>query len=297
MSEDRSISGQKTWLERITQAFAHEPKNRQELLEILREAHQNKLLDNEALAIVEGAIQVADLQVRDIMVPRSQVISIKADQSPREFLPAIIAAAHSRYPVVGESLDEVIGVLLAKDLLPLILKDEQHSFDIKDLLPLILKDEHHNFDIKDLLRPATFVPESKRLNVLLREFRANHNHMAIVIDEYGGVAGLVTIEDVLEQIVGDIEDEHDVEEDSYIRPLPSGDFLVKALTPIDSFNEYFGSAFPDDEFDTVAGLVMSTFGHLPKRNEVTEIDGFRVRVLNADSRRVHMLRLSRLESA
>ncbi|HAW41156.1 MAG TPA: magnesium/cobalt efflux protein, partial [Pseudomonas sp.] len=163
MSEDRSISGQKTWLERITQAFAHEPKNRQELLEILREAHQNKLLDNEALAIVEGAIQVADLQVRDIMVPRSQVISIKADQSPREFLPAIIAAAHSRYPVVGESLDEVIGVLLAKDLLPLILKEDQQ-----------------NFDIKDLLRPATFVPESKRLNVLLREFRANHNHMAIV---------------------------------------------------------------------------------------------------------------------
>ncbi|WP_313485021.1 HlyC/CorC family transporter [Stutzerimonas kunmingensis] len=280
MSEDRSISGQKTWLEKITQAFAHEPKNRQELLEILREAHQNKLLDSEALAIVEGAIQVADLQVRDIMVPRSQVISIKADQSPREFLPAIIGAAHSRYPVVGESLDEVIGVLLAKDL-----------------LPLILKDEHHSFDIKDLLRPATFVPESKRLNVLLREFRANHNHMAIVIDEYGGVAGLVTIEDVLEQIVGDIEDEHDVEEDSYIRPLPSGDFLVKALTPIDSFNEYFGSAFPDDEFDTVAGLVTSTFGHLPKRNEVTEIDGFRVRVLNADSRRVHMLRLSRTESA
>ena len=260
MSEDRSISGQKTWLEKITQAFAHEPKNRQELLEILREAHQNKLLDSEALAIVEGAIQVADLQVRDIMVPRSQVISIKADQSPREFLPAIIGAAHSRYPVVGESLDEVIGVLLAKDL-----------------LPLILKDEHHSFDIKDLLRPATFVPESKRLNVLLREFRANHNHMAIVIDEYGGVAGLVTIEDVLEQIVGDIEDEHDVEEDSYIRPLPSGDFLVKALTPIDSFNEYFGSAFPDDEF--------------------TEIDGFRVRVLNADSRRVHMLRLSRTAGA
>ncbi|KRW66680.1 HlyC/CorC family transporter [Pseudomonas kunmingensis] len=277
MSEDRSISGQKTWLEKITQAFAHEPKNRQELLEILREAHQNKLLDSEALAIVEGAIQVADLQVRDIMVPRSQVISIRADQSPREFLPAIISAAHSRYPVVGESLDEVIGVLLAKDL-----------------LPLILKDEHHGYDIKDLLRPATFVPESKRLNVLLREFRANHNHMAIVIDEYGGVAGLVTIEDVLEQIVGDIEDEHDVEEDSYIRPLPSGDFLVKALTPIDSFNEFFNSAFPDDEFDTVAGLVMSTFGHLPKRNEVAEIEGFRFRVLNADSRRVHMLRLTRL---
>ena len=277
MSEDRSSSGQKSWLNRITQAFAHEPKNRQELLEVLREAHQNKLLDNEALAIVEGAIQVADLQVRDIMVPRSQVISIKAEQNPREFLPAIIEAAHSRYPVVGESLDDVIGILLAKDLLPLVLQEESAQFNIKDLL-----------------RPATFVPESKRLNVLLREFRANHNHMAVVIDEYGGVAGLVTIEDVLEQIVGDIEDEHDVEEDGHIKPLPSGDFLVKALTPIDSFNESFASEFPDEEFDTVGGLVMNRFGHLPKRNEVVEIDQFRFRVLSADSRRIHLLRVTPL---
>ena len=240
MSEDRSSNEQKSWFNRLTQAFAHEPKNRKELLEVLREAHQNKLLDSEALAIVEGAIQVADQQVRDIMVPRSQMMSIKANQSPREFLPAIIEAAHSRYPVVGESLDDVIGILLAKDLLPLILSGEQP-----------------NFDIKSLLRPATFVPESKRLNVLLREFRANHNHMAVVIDEYGGVAGLVTIEDVLEQIVGDIEDEHDVEEDSFIKPLPSGDFLIKALTPIENFNEAFDTTFSDDEFDTVGGLVVS----------------------------------------
>ena len=275
MSEDRSSNEQKSWFNKLTQAFAHEPRNRQELLEVLREAHQNKLLDSEALAIVEGAIQVADLQVRDIMVPRSQMISIKANQSPREFLPAIIDAAHSRYPVVGESLDDVIGILLAKDLLPLILQAEQP-----------------NFNIKDLLRPATFVPESKRLNVLLREFRANHNHMAVVIDEYGGVAGLVTIEDVLEQIVGDIEDEHDVEEDGYIKPLPSGDYLIKALTPIDSFNETFDSQFSDDEYDTVGGLVMNAFGHLPKRNEVTEIGEFRFRVLNADSRRIHLLRLT-----
>ncbi|WP_212631466.1 HlyC/CorC family transporter [Pseudomonas sp. KB-10] len=275
MSEDRSSNEQKSWFNKLTQAFAHEPRNRQELLEVLREAHQNKLLDSEALAIVEGAIQVADLQVRDIMVPRSQMISIKANQSPREFLPAIIDAAHSRYPVVGESLDDVIGILLAKDLLPLILQGEQP-----------------NFNIKDLLRPATFVPESKRLNVLLREFRANHNHMAVVIDEYGGVAGLVTIEDVLEQIVGDIEDEHDVEEDGYIKPLPSGDYLIKALTPIDSFNETFDSEFSDDEYDTVGGLVMNAFGHLPKRNEVTEIGEFRFRVLNADSRRIHLLRLT-----
>ncbi|MEX6503402.1 HlyC/CorC family transporter [Pseudomonas zhanjiangensis] len=275
MSEDRSSNEQKSWLNKLTQAFAHEPKNRQELLEVLRDAHQNKLLDSEALAIVEGAIQVADLQVRDIMIPRSQMISIKASQTPREFLPSIIEAAHSRYPVVGESLDDVIGILLAKDLLPLLLQDDQTGFNIKDLL-----------------RPATFVPESKRLNVLLREFRANHNHMAVVVDEYGGVAGLVTIEDVLEQIVGDIEDEHDVEEDSYVKPLPSGDFLVKALTPIDNFNEAFDTQFSDDEFDTVGGLVMSAFGHLPKRNEVTEIGDFRFRVLNADSRRIHLLRLS-----
>jgi magnesium and cobalt transporter len=275
MSEDRSSNEQKSWFNKLTQAFAHEPKNRQELLEVLREAHQNKLLDNEALAIVEGAIQVADLQVRDIMVPRSQMISIKANQTPRDFLPAIIDAAHSRYPVIGESLDEVIGILLAKDLLPLILQGEQP-----------------NFNIKDMLRPATFVPESKRLNVLLREFRANHNHMAVVIDEYGGVAGLVTIEDVLEQIVGDIEDEHDVEEDSYIKPLPSGDYLIKALTPIDNFNETFDSHFSDDEYDTVGGLVMNAFGHLPKRNEVTEIGEFRFRVLSADSRRIHLLRLT-----
>jgi magnesium and cobalt transporter len=275
MSEDRSSNEQKSWFNRLTQAFAHEPKNRKELLEVLREAHQNKLLDSEALAIVEGAIQVADQQVRDIMVPRSQMMSIKANQSPREFLPAIIEAAHSRYPVVGESLDDVIGILLAKDLLPLIISGEQP-----------------NFDIKNLLRPATFVPESKRLNVLLREFRANHNHMAVVIDEYGGVAGLVTIEDVLEQIVGDIEDEHDVEEDSFIKPLPSGDFLIKALTPIENFNEAFDTTFSDDEFDTVGGLVVSNFGHMPKRNEVTEIGGFRFRVLNADSRRIHLLRVT-----
>jgi magnesium and cobalt transporter len=278
MSEDRSSNGHKSWLDKITQAFAHEPRNRQELLELLREAHDNKLLDSEALAIVEGAIQVADLQVRDIMIPRSQMISIKSTQKPVDFLPAIIEAAHSRYPVIGESLDDIMGVLLAKDLLPLVLHDQNHAFNIKDLL-----------------RPATFVPESKRLNVLLRAVRANRNHMAIVIDEYGGVAGLVTIEDVLEQIVGDIEDEHDVEEDSYIKPLPSGDFIVKALTPIEAFNDFFGAEFSDEEFDTVGGVVMSAFGHLPKRNETTELGGFRFRVLNADSRRLHLLRLTPLQ--
>ena len=276
MSEDNSSSGHKSWLEKLAQAFAQEPKTRKELFELLREANRNKLLDNDALAIVEGAIQIADLQVRDIMIPRSQMISIKASQTPEEFLPAITDAAHSRYPVIGENNDEVLGILLAKDLLPLILK------------------KTGNFNLRSLLRPCNFVPESKRLNVLLKEFRANHNHMAVVIDEYGGVAGLVTIEDVLEQIVGDIEDEHDVEEDSQIRPLPSGDFIVKALTPVSNFNEFFDSDFSDEEFDTIGGLVMSAFGHLPKRNEVTELGEFRFRVLSSDSRRVHLLRLTPL---
>ena len=212
------------------------------------------------------------------MVPRSQMVSIKACQSPREFLPAILDAAHSRYPVIGESQDEVLGILLAKDLLPLVLQAPDQPFNLRELL-----------------RPATFVPESKRLNVLLREFRANRNHMAVVIDEYGGVAGLVTIEDVLEQIVGEIEDEHDVEEDSFIKPLPSGDFIVKALTPVEQFNEYFHSQFSTEDFDTLGGLVMNSFGHLPKRNETTEIGEFRIRVLNADSRRIHLLRVTALD--
>ena len=278
MSEDRSSSGQRSWLEKITQAFAHEPRSREELLELLREAQRNKLIDSEALSIVEGAIQVADLQVRDIMVPRSQMVSIKACQSPREFLPAILDAAHSRYPVIGESQDEVLGILLAKDLLPLVLQAPDQPFNLRELL-----------------RPATFVPESKRLNVLLREFRANRHHMAIVIDEYGSVAGLVTIEDVLEQIVGDIEDEHDVEQDGYFKDLPSGDFIVKALTPVEQFNEYFHSQFSTEDFDTLGGLVMNSFGHLPKRNETTEIGEFRIRVLNADSRRIHLLRVTALD--
>ena len=274
MNEDRSGTGHRSWLERIVQAFAHEPKSRQELLELLREAHENKVLDSEALSIVEGAISVADLQVRDIMVPRSQIISIRAHQTPAEFLPAVIEAAHSRYPVIGDGPDDVLGLLLAKDLLPLLL------------------DHERTFDLKAVLRPATFVPESKRLNVLLREFRSTHSHMAIVVDEYGGVAGLVTIEDVLEQIVGEIEDEHDVEEESFIKSLPNGDFVVKALTPIETLNETLETRFADAEADTAGGLVMNRLGHLPKRNEETVIDDFRFRVLNADGGRIHLLRVT-----
>jgi len=276
MSEDSSSSGQKSWLDKLTHAFVQEPKNRQELFQLLREANRNKLMDDDALAIVEGAIEISELKVRDIMVPRSQMVSIQVDQTPEQFLPAIIEAAHSRYPVFGENNDEILGILLAKDLLPLILNRPD------------------DFNLRQILRPCNFVPESKRLNVLLKEFRANHNHMAVVIDEYGGVDGLVTIEDVLEQIVGDIEDEHDVEDDTLIRSVPSGDHIVKALTPVEDFNEFFKSSFSEDEFDTIGGVVLSAFGHLPKRNEVIEIDNWRFRVANSDSRRLHLLRVSKI---
>lgn len=278
MSEDQS-SQHKSWFEKITHAFAHEPKCRQDLLEFLHEAHNNKLLDADALTIVESAIQIADLQVRDIMLSRSQMVSIKLSQSVQEFLPIIIETAHSRYPVLEEDNETVAGILLAKDLLPYLLK--------------LANGEEATFDIKKILRPATYVPESKRVNVLLREFRATHNHMAIVVDEYGGVAGLVTIEDVLEQIVGDIEDEHDVEEEGYIRPQPNGDFVVKAQTPIHMFNQYFPDNRYSEEFGrTIGELVLHHFGYLPKRNETMVIGSFRYRVLTADSRRLHLLRLT-----
>ncbi|MBS7326782.1 MAG: CBS domain-containing protein [Thiopseudomonas sp.] len=274
MSEDHSSSGHKSWLDKLAQAFNQEPKTRKELFALLREANRNNLLDDDALGIVEGAMEIDELKVRDIMIPRSQMICIQADQTPEAFLPAIMEAAHSRYPVIGENSDEVLGILLAKDLLPLIL------------------DRPPDFSLRQLLRPCIFVPESKRLNVLLKEFRANHNHMAIVIDEYGGVDGLVTIEDVLEQIVGDIEDEHDIDDDNFIRRLPTGDFLVKALTPVEDFNAFFKSGFSEDDYDTIGGVVMSAFGHLPKRNETIELEQWRFRVVNSDSRRLHLLRVS-----
>ncbi|WP_426415944.1 HlyC/CorC family transporter [Aestuariirhabdus sp. LZHN29] len=278
MNEDRSSNnspGHRSWLERLAMAFSGDPRNRGELLEQLREAETNEIVDAEVLSIIEGALSVADMQVREIMIPRSQMVCIKAAQQPKEFLPSIIESAHSRFPVVGDSMDDVRGILLAKDLLTLILNDNPGKFDIKDIL-----------------RPATFVPESKRLNVLLKEFRATRNHMAVVIDEYGGVAGLVTIEDVLEQIVGDIEDEHDVDDDSFIKQVGENEFIVKALTPIEDFNEHFGSDFSEREFDTIGGIVMQGFGHLPKRNEQLSLQGFSFRILNADNRRIRLLKVS-----
>ncbi|WP_257280896.1 MULTISPECIES: HlyC/CorC family transporter [unclassified Endozoicomonas] len=264
-----------TWKDKLAALFTQDPQNRNELLTLLNDAGLRGIIDHEALSIIEGAVQVADMQAREIMIPRSQMVCVDEDQAPRDFLPKVIESAHSRFPVIGDTKDEIIGILLAKDLLPLILQNGK-------------------FNIKDHLRPATFIPESKRLNVLLKEFRTNRNHMAIVIDEFGGVAGLVTIEDVLEQIVGDIEDEHDVEEDSFIKPVEeqSRTFIVKALTPIEDFNEHFESSFSDEEFDTIGGIVLREFGHMPKRNEFVEINGFRFDVLNSDGRRIRLLRVS-----
>ena len=274
MNDDRSSqdAGDKSWIEKIALAFSSEPKTREDLGEILSIARENDVIDDDAYGIIEGAMQVADMQARDIMVPRPQMEVIKADASLQEILPQIIQSAHSRYPVIGEKPDDVLGILLAKDLLTQVLEPDLEKFNIVSLL-----------------RPSNAVPESKRLNVLLREFRENRNHMAIVIDEYGGVAGLVTIEDVLEEIVGDIEDETDLETDAFIRKLGDSDYLVKALTPIDDFNEEFGVDFSDDEFDTIGGLVMQQFGYLPGDNETTSLEGFEFKVVNADQRKIHSL--------
>ena len=279
MSEEKTghDNEEKSWLEKIADVFSGEPKSRDDLHEILDEAEHNEIIDRDALKIMEGALHVGDMQVREVMVARAQMEVIKSDEPLAKILPAIISTAHSRYPVIGEGIDEVLGILLTKDL-----------------LPQILREDSDNFDIKSLLRPAVFVPESKRLNVLLREFRENRNHMAIVIDEYGGVAGLVTIEDVLEEIVGNIEDEYDIEVDTNIRAVSDSDFVVKALTPIDDFNEHFHCELSDDEVDTIGGLILRKLGHLPQRGEVTAIKGFQFKVVNADRRQIHLLRVSPL---
>lgn len=279
MNEDRPSNEpvQRSWLARLSQALTGEPKDREQLLELLRDAEQRNLLNQDALAMMEGVLQVSEMQVREIMIPRSQMVIIERDAQLPEFLPTVIGAAHSRYPVIGENQDKVVGMLLAKDL-----------------LPYTTGSETTDFDLREILRPAVFVPESKRLDVLLKEFRSSRNHMAIVVDEYGGVAGLVTIEDVLEQIVGEIEDEHDFDDDTFISKLTETEFTVKALTPIDEFNSYFGTQFNDNEFDTIGGLVIKSLGHVPKRGEIVTLAELQFKVLRADNRRVHLLKVQRL---
>ena len=275
MSDDQSTLDPrpKSWIDKIAQVFSDEPTDTKSLLELIRNAEQDKVLDADALSIIEGALQVSSMQVRDIMIPRTQVVTVPSDLGLNEIIELITKDAHSRFPVIGETIDNVIGILLAKDLLPATLSGNR-------------------FDMKDLVRPATFVPESKRLNVLLREFRETRQHMAIVIDEYGNVGGVVTIEDVLEQIVGEIEDEHDVDDDSYIKKFDEHHHIVKALTPIDEFNAYFGTDFSDQEASTIGGLVLQRFGHIPERDESATIGPFKVTVLNADSRQIKLLKIS-----
>jgi len=276
---DDSASHKPSLLERLGALVMREPEDRDQLIQLLRSAYDRNLLDADALSMVEGAIQVSEMKVRDVMIPRAQMEVIDINEPPDKFIPHVIATAHSRFPVIDRDRDDVIGVLLAKDLLRYYAGEEE-------------------FNARDMLRPAIFVPESKRLNVLLREFRASRNHIAIVVDEYGGVAGLVTIEDVLEQIVGDIEDEHDFDEveDNILREK-GGRWRVKAQTDLADFNQVLGTSFSDEEHATVGGLVISRFGRLPKRGESVTIDGLRFQVLRADSRRLHTVLVERVKDA
>jgi len=279
MNKERSTGGSSapSWPDRLKQVLSREPADKTQLLELLRAAHERELFDADALAMIEGVLQVDDMRVRDIMLPRSQMVALERDAAPAELLRTVVNSGHSRFPVLGDSPDEVVGIMLAKDLL-------LYAFERKS----------ERFNLRDVLRPAVFIPESKRLNVLLKEFRSSRNHMAIVVDEYGGIAGMVTIEDVLEQIVGEIEDEHDVEEEDTIRRHSQMHYTVKALTQIEDFNAYFGTHLQDDEFDTVGGLVVHQIGHLPKRGERIVIGNLLFKVLRADNRRVHMLQLTLL---
>ena len=257
-------------LERLSSLLLREPEDREQLIELLHSAFERRILDAEALSMIEGVLQVSETQVRDVMIPRSQMDMIDVAESPEKFIPFVIEKAHSRFPVFEDNRDNVIGILLAKDLLRFYAEEE--------------------FNVREMLRPAVFVPEAKRLNVLLKEFRANRNHIAIVVDEYGGVSGLVTIEDVIEQIVGDIEDEYDFDEtEDNILLDRNGRYRVKAVTEIADFNNYFNTQFSDEDYDTVGGLVIGRFGRVPKRGESIAIEGMAFQVLRADSRKVHSL--------
>ncbi len=266
-----------TLLERLGALLMREPEDREQLIELLQRSYERNLLDADALAMIEGVMQVSEMQARDIMIPRAQMDVIDIGDAPEKFIPWVIETGHSRFPVIGENKDDVIGILLAKDLLSYYAGED--------------------FNVRDRLRPAVFIPESKRLNVLLKDFRSNRNHIAIVVDEYGGVAGLVTIEDVLEQIVGEIEDEFDFDEtEANIILDRSGQFRVKAQTEIEDFNRTFGTSFSDEDFDTVGGLVLDHLGRLPKRGEQFSIGDLNIKVVRADSRRLHALLVEKIKA-
>lgn len=278
MTED-STSGQgQSWLGRLARIFSSTPATREDIAEILRCAYDDKVIDSEALEIMEGALSVSDQQVREIMVPRSRMAVIPNTATIEEILALVIESKHSRFPVIGESIDDIKGVLLAKELLPLSLKGQQ------------------GFTIEEVIRPATIIPESKRLNVLLKEFREQRYHMAIVVDEYASVAGLVTIEDILEEIVGEIEDETDLKEQSQICHLEDGQYQLPALTTIEDFNEFFNSGFNEDEFDTIGGLITQAFGHLPKEGENVTLGDYLFTIISGDDRQIHQLALQRSDN-
>lgn len=272
MDEDAKTS--RSWFERLSDMLIREPKDREQLMEVLRDAEDRDILSAEMLRMIESVLQVSEMQVRDVMIPKAQMVVVEHDSPPTILLPLVIDSGHSRFPIIDNTRDDIVGILLAKDLLKACYNQDLEKFNINDLS-----------------RPAVFVPQSKRLDILLREFRINRNHMAIVIDEYGHVSGLVTIEDVLEQIVGDIEDEYDIDEDDEIKKHADGHYIIKATTTIDDFNEYFNSELSDKEFDTIGGLVLQGFGHLPKRGEVLNISNFKFKVLHSDNRRIHLLEL------
>lgn len=270
MSEDNGAQNP-GWFKRLSSALGKQPKTRDELLELFRDSSQ-ELLSPDSLRMVEGVFQVSDMMVSEIMLPRAEMVVVPKDATFEEILPIAIKSGHSRIPVIGENKDEVIGILMTKDLL-------MYS----------LPDQSERFSLKDILRAAVFVPENKRLGILLNEFRKNRNHIAIVVDEYGNVSGLVSIEDILEQIVGDIEDEHDIEKDVYIKQHKNNTYSVKAITPIEEFNHFFGTSLSDDEYDTIGGLALQGFGHLPKRGEIITIENIAFKVLRANNRRIQVL--------
>jgi len=267
---------EKSWIDKIKTIFGSQVSDKKDLVDQLRLAQEEKIIDVDALSIIEGALQVGDMQVREIMIPRPQIAMLNTKSSLEEILQIVTETAHSRFPVTGENSDDIIGILLAKDLIPLLLE----------------KNSSKRFNIKDIVRPVTIIPEYKRLNVLLKEFRENRNHMAIVIDEYGGLAGAVTIEDILEQIVGEIEDEYDVDDEDYIKTSDGESYIVKAITPLDEFNEYFHSNFTSDEMGTIGGILLNQFGHIPSRNERIGIGPYVFKILNADGRQIRLIEVS-----
>jgi magnesium and cobalt transporter len=277
MTEDQSSIDPrpKSWIDKIAQVFSDEPTDTNSLLELLRNAEQDSVLDADALSIIEGALQVSSMQVKDIMIPRSKVVTVPLQLPPKEVIELVSNSSHSRLPVVGENVDDVKGILLAKDLLAVSLNDDAEEINIADIA-----------------RPVTFVSENKRLNVLLKEFRETRRHMAVVTDEYGSICGIVTIEDVLEQIVGDIEDETDIDEENHIKRFDKNNYIVKAHTPLNDFNSYFQTDFSDQEFSTIGGLVIQKFGKIPERGESVVVEPFLITVLNADNRQIKLIKVT-----